>query len=97
MVYNRGPPERLSLTVAGMSLVPLADAFNHKAAVVRLTADYAVEGASSDSDDQDANGVSPAESPLEAGAGGEGGDRAVTADDEDGASCRNMCETCYNP
>ena len=39
-----------------MSLVPLADAFNHKAAVVQLTADYAVQGASSDSetgDDED--------------------------------------------
>ncbi len=34
-----------------MSLVPLADAFNHKAAVVRLSGDYAVQGASSDSDD----------------------------------------------
>jgi len=44
---------RTLLPLAGMSLVPLADAFNHKAAVVRLSADYAVQGASSDSDDEE--------------------------------------------
>ncbi len=85
-IVQRRPAEYIFFMVAGMSLVPLADAFNHKAAVVRLTADYAVEGASSDNDDQDADGGSPAESPRESGADGEGGSRRATPANEDGAS-----------
>ena len=45
------------LITAGMSLVPLADIFNHKAAIVQLSGDYAIEpvcfegGEDSSSDD----------------------------------------------
>ena len=31
------------LTTAGMSLVPLADIFNHKAAIVQLSDEYMIE------------------------------------------------------
>ena len=67
---------------AGMSLVPLADAFNHKAAVVRLTADYAVQGASSDSDDgnqEDGSG------DVDEANGEDGNHGTAPTDDEDGA------------
>ena len=33
------------MPVAGMALVPFADVFNHKAAIVSLSRDYALEGA----------------------------------------------------
>ncbi len=39
-----------------MALVPLADIFNHKCAHVRLSGDYAIEGAS-DSSDSDSGGA----------------------------------------
>ena len=32
-----------ALATAGMSLVPLADIFNHKAAIVQLSGEYAIE------------------------------------------------------
>ena len=35
----------IDLCRAGMAMVPLADLFNHKAALVQLTNDYSVEGA----------------------------------------------------
>ncbi len=34
---------QVSLSTAGMSLVPVADIFNHKAAIVELSSDYVIE------------------------------------------------------
>ena len=79
---NSQPDASNVVPCPGMSLVPLADAFNHKAAVVRLSADYAVQGVSSDSDD--------AESGDGSGDGGvndedEAGSRGSGSAGEDGA------------
>ena len=56
-----------NMASAGMSLVPVADIFNHKAAVVELSSDYAIEPVcfgdgddSSDSEGGSTNSQSPA-------------------------------------
>lgn len=51
--------------VHGMSLVPLADIFNHKCAYVTLSNDYVIEGAS-DSDSESGDGSSEISSESEA-------------------------------
>ena len=51
--------EHGNFTTAGMSLVPLADIFNHKAAIVQLSGEYAIEPVcfegGKDSSDDDAS------------------------------------------
>lgn len=64
-----------------MSLVPLADAFNHKAAVVLLTADYAVHGASSDSDEDGDDGATEDKD----GSGDDVSNQGTGSADQDGA------------
>ena len=72
-----------------MSLVPLADAFNHKAAVVRLSADYAVQGASSDTDDTESgDGGGDGD-----GDGGEAGSRASDSAGGNGAQAAHESVT----
>ena len=84
--HRRRSSELKLWSIAGMSLVPLADAFNHKAAYVQLTDDYAVEGASSS--DEDAGSESSSEGGDDTGVveeSGEGDDEVEEeGDDEDG-------------
>ncbi len=49
---------------AGMSMVPLADIFNHKAAIVQLSDDYVVEPNCYEQDDSSEDGSSLASGQL---------------------------------
>jgi SET domain-containing protein 6 len=78
----------------GEGMVPLADAFNHKAAAVALSAAYAVHGASSSDEEEEeeekgsAEGDEEEEEEEEEDASGsdEGGEHAASAEGEEGAA-----------
>lgn len=75
--------------VHGMSLVPLADIFNHKCAHVKLSNDYVIEGASeSDDDDEDSEEGSPGDDAVSHESDSDGAPSDAEHEDYTGASRR---------
>ena len=71
--------------IAGMSMVPVADIFNHKAAVIELSGDYVIEPACFGDEDDSGSEDGADEDEL--------GDEDEHEDDEEGNTCEHNHDT----